>query len=137
MAFRLLFLANILGLAMAGWQFWKKKETSKPDVIADAPGSCTSEYSKRCMEDGGQCAKACGMTYAMQALDKVRGANKEGMPRIAMAVALTIAMLSVSCFVSSRILKLVLYFFFSVSFFSATVITTPMLKNWALQQLLK
>ena len=134
-AFRLLFLANILGVAMAGWQFWKKNTAA--GVAPDYAGQCTADFSKQCMEDGAACAKSCGMSYAMQALEKVRGKNKEGISRITLAIALAVSMLSVSCFVSSKILKLVLYFFFSVSFFSATIITTPVLKNWVLQQLLK
>jgi hypothetical protein len=132
-------LGNIVGVAYAGGGAAMSIEAVP--AASSQPSTSDAFISKECQlcaVEAGTCLKDCGSSYAWKAISKVRDIRAGGSSKTStslLAVGLAVSMLAVSCFITNRILRLVLYFLFSNAFFSAAVITIPTLRTWAYNKL--
>lgn len=108
---------------------WSKKDSG-------AASTCTDGYKAKCLLDSSECVKVCGKEFAWKYIAEIQKQVKvSGKVQIAIAVMLMVALVMAYCFIVGRIMKLVLYFFMSVSVFCVAILSTPVLKNWAIRQL--
>lgn len=123
---RLILAFHVTSIAAVPWG-------NKDSSVAD---KCTDGFKAKCLLDSSSCIQLCGKEFAWKYISEIQKQVKvSGKVQIAIAVMLMLGLALAYCFIVGRIMKLVMYFFMSVSVFCVAILSTPVLKNWAIRQL--
>jgi len=125
-------LGNIIGMA-TGYKLSSLPAPTTADTCSkdgDEEGSF-----KFCSSTVHKCTVDCGKDYAWEVIKHARQGSMVSTALLTFGLAAI--MLAVSCLVSSRLLRLVLYFSFSIFFYCFIVVTVPQIRSFAHGQLVK